>query len=211
MMPEWYLLIGVLGLLSLLGLHWGPLKLIYPLLVLAVGAPLVQAGRCAAQVSFTNGPFTRVGRMKLRVLTACLHLLQPVARLSGRLGQGLTLWRKRVVSGFALPRPWLANIWSKRSLGAEERLQALGTALRAQGALPLRGGDYDPWDLEVRGGLLGSARMFAAVEYHRDGRPPVGIRSWPRCSIRGGGLAALVFPPRALAGPLRRVGGSPGA
>ena len=191
MMPEWYLLIGLLGLLTLLGLHWEPLKLICPLLVLAAGAPLVQAGRCAAQVSFRNRPATRGGRVKLRVLTACLHLLQPLARLSGRLGQGLTLWRKRLVSGFALPRPWLANIWSKRSLGAEERLQALEAALRAQGALPLRGGDYDPWDLEVRGGLLGSARMFAAVEYHGDGRQLLRIRSWPRCSIGGVALTLL--------------------
>ena len=39
--------------------------------------------------------------MKLRFLTACLHLLQPLARLSGRLRQGLTLWRTRVITGFA--------------------------------------------------------------------------------------------------------------
>src|SRR5207249_12219416 len=32
------------------------------------------------------------------------------------------------------------------------------------------------------GGPLGSARMFAAVEYHGDGRQLLRIRSWPRCS-----------------------------
>src|SRR5439155_1319237 len=54
--------------------------------------------------------------------------------------------------------------------------------LCAYGALPLRGGDFDAWDLQVRGGPLGSARMFAALEYHGDGRQLLRIRSWPRCS-----------------------------
>src|SRR5438128_5963809 len=46
--PEWYLLIGLLGLLSVLSLYWAPLKLGLPLLLFAVGGPLVQASRCAA-------------------------------------------------------------------------------------------------------------------------------------------------------------------
>jgi hypothetical protein len=102
------------------------------------------------------------------------------------------------MGGFALPRPWLANIWSSRSLGVEERLESLEAMLRAQGALPLRGGDYDHWDLEVRGGLLGSARMFVAVEYHGDGRQLLRIRSWPRCSISGV-VVAVVFAGLSLA------------
>jgi len=97
-----------------------------------------------------------------------------------------------VIGGFAFPRPWLANIWSRRSLGAEERLQSIEAALRAHDALPLRGGNFDPWDLEVRGGLLGSARMFIAVEYHGDGRQLLRVRSWPRCSLTAAALT-LVF------------------
>ena len=190
-MPEWYLLVAVLSVLSLLSLHWSPLKMSFLLLVLAVGGPLIQACRCAAHVSFAASTPTRAGRMKLRFLTACLHLLQPLARLSGRLRQGLTLWRTRVITGFAWPRPWLANIWSKRSLAVEERLESLEATLRTQGASPLRGGDYDHWDLEVRGGLLGSARMFVALEYHGDGRQLLRVRSWPRCSIGGVALALL--------------------
>ena len=34
----------------------------------------------------------------------------------------------------------------------------------------------------MRGGPLGSARIFVAVEYHGDGRQLLRIRSWPRCS-----------------------------
>jgi O-antigen biosynthesis protein len=191
MMPEWYLLIALLSLLSVLSFRWPPLTLSVPLLAFAVGAPLLQAGRCAARVCFTNSPPTRSGRMKLRLLTACLHLLQPLARLSGRLRHGLTLWRKQVIGGFELPRPWTADLWSKRSFGVEQRLESLEAAVRAYGSLPLRGGNYDHWDLEVRGGLLGSARMFVAVEYHGDGRQLIRIRSWPRCSPGGMALTIL--------------------
>src|SRR5207249_1275256 len=177
------LLIALLGLLSLLGFLWPPLRLSWPVFVVAVGMPLVQAGTFAAHVTFAHAPQSRGARFKLRMLTACLHLLQPLARLCGRLRHGLTLWRQPAVVGLALPRPWLANIWSKRSLSVDERLQCIETALRAYGALPSRGGAFDPWDLEVRGGPLGSARMFAAIEYHGDGRQLLRIRSWPRCSM----------------------------
>jgi len=118
--------------------------------------------------------------------------LQPLARLSGRLHQGFTLWRKRATSGFALPRPWLANIWSKQSLEVEERLRSLEATLLSQGASPTRGGNYDHWDLEVPGGVLGSARMSVAVEHHGDGRQLLRIRSWPRCST-GGIAVSLLF------------------
>ena len=192
MMPEWHLLIALLGLLSLLSFYWPPLILCFPMLVLAVAAPVVQASRCAARVCFAHPPRSRVGRIKLRLLTASLHFLQPLARLCGRLRHGLTLWRKRVVSGFALPRPWLANIWTKRSFAAEQRLQSIETELRSKGALPLRGGNFDQWDLAVRGGSLGSARMFVAVEYHGDGRQLLRVRSWPCCSA-GGALLALLL------------------
>jgi hypothetical protein len=182
-MPEWYLAIALLGLLSLLSFLWPPLSLSWPVFLAAAGMPLVQAGSFAAHVTFAHAPHSGGARFKLRLLTAWLHLLQPLARLCGRLRHGLTIWRQPAVVGLALPRPWLANIWSKRSLSVDERLQSIETALRAYGALPLRGGDFDAWDLEVRGGPLGSARMFAALEYHGDGRQLLRIRSWPRCSV----------------------------
>jgi O-antigen biosynthesis protein len=188
MMPEWYLLVSLLGLLSLLGFLWHPLGWSFPVFAVAAGMPLVQAGSRASRISFTHAPPSRAGRIKLRLLTACLHLLQPLARLCGRVRHGLTMWRQPAVVGLVLPRPWLANIWSKRSLSVDERLQSIETVLREYGALPLRGGDFDPWDLEVRGGPLGSARMFVALEYHGDGRQLLRIRSWPRCSMAAVGL-----------------------
>jgi hypothetical protein len=39
--------------------------------------------------------------------------------------------------------------------------------------------------------LLGSARMFVAVEHHGDGRQLLRVRSWPRCSPVGAALTVL--------------------
>ncbi len=181
LMPEWYLVIMALAALCALGTFWTPLLLAVPLLAFGVGAPLVQAGLSAARASFTSAPQSHIERLKLRSLTAFLYLLQPLARLCGRLRLGLTPWRRR--SGSRLARPWPRSfaIWRDRWRDAPQWLGSLEAALRAMGALVQRGGDYDGWDLEVRGGMLGSARMLMAIEDHGAGRQFVRFRVWPRC------------------------------
>ncbi|HEX3370200.1 MAG TPA: hypothetical protein VHS56_11540, partial [Candidatus Cybelea sp.] len=52
--------------------------------------------------------------------------------------------------------------------------------LRSDGGVTARGGDYDSWDIEVRGGALGSARLRALVEEHGAGKQLARVRSWPR-------------------------------
>ena len=49
----------------------------------------------------------------------------------------------------------------------------------------LVGGEYDRWDVEVRGGTLGAARLFMTVEEHGAGKQLFRFRSWPRFSIEG--------------------------
>jgi hypothetical protein len=44
-----------------------------------------------------------------------------------------------------------------------------------------QGDDYVRWDLEVLGGMFGSARMLMAVEDHGAGTQYVRIKTWPRC------------------------------
>jgi hypothetical protein len=44
------------------------------------------------------------------------------------------------------------------------------SALRALRVGVMRGGDFDRWDLEVRGGMFGGARTLAGVEEHGAGR-----------------------------------------
>ena len=44
------------------------------------------------------------------------------------------------------------------------------------------GGECDSWDLEVRGGFLGGARLLCAVEEHGAGCQTVRYRLWPHVS-----------------------------
>lgn len=180
LMPEWLLLIGVLLLLSLLGWFWPPLLFGLPVLIMAVGALLVEAVASAAQAAFPPAYYTPRQRLGLHALTALLYLLQPPARLIGRLQAGLTLWRRRSRPTFALPYSRGLTVWSERWQTGEARLTALERVLIAQGGVVRRGGDYDRWDLEVLGGLLGSARLLMTIEEHGGGHQLLRFRLWPK-------------------------------
>jgi hypothetical protein len=156
-----------------------------PLPILAMGASLIQAGKGAANALFTNAPPSFLARVQLRALTAFLYLLQPMARLRGRLDHGLSIWRWRGSAGLAFPWVRRFKMWSEQWQASEERLRSLEVALRGLGALVLRGGDYDRWDLEVRGGPLSAVRILMAVEEHGGGRQLVRFRAWPRGSRVG--------------------------
>jgi glycosyltransferase involved in cell wall biosynthesis len=183
MMPEWYLVIIALGGLSALGYEWKPLRMALPLLILALTLSVVQTIRCAAGASFANKLPSWLQRWRRRVLTGFLFLLQPLARLLGRLRHGLTFWRRQAGTGYAFPRLWTADIWTKDSQLIEERLESLERTLLKLDAVPIRGNDFDRWDLEVRGGLLGSARLRMAAEHHGSGRELLRIQWWPLASF----------------------------
>lgn len=191
LMPEWYLVCFALTLLSVLGTPWAPLLVVMPMLILVLGASLIQAGQGAAQAVFTSAPQSDLARLKLRALTAFLYLLQPLARLHGRLDHGLSPWRWRGGAGLAFPWVRTFKMWSEGWQGSEERLRSLEAALRKFGSVVRRGGDYDRWDLEVRGGPLSTVRILMAIEEHGGGRQLVRFRAWPRFS-RGGRILALL-------------------
>jgi len=69
-------------------------------------------------------------------------------------------------------------------------LEAVEKALVAQGAMVSRGGDYDRWDLEVRGGLVGLVRLHTVVEEHGEGRQLMRLLMRPRFSTSG---TVLIF------------------
>ena len=71
-------------------------------------------------------------------------------------------------------------------------MQFLANTLRRDGAVLVLGGEYDRWDLEARGGTLGAARLFMAVEEHGTGKQLFRFRSWPRFSLEGV-IAIVVF------------------
>jgi hypothetical protein len=76
-------------------------------------------------------------------------------------------------------------LWSERWQSSVERLRDIEAGLRGAGVATFRGGEFDRWDLQVRGGALGSARLLMAVEEHGGGRQLVRVRVWPRFSIDG--------------------------
>jgi O-antigen biosynthesis protein len=193
MMPEWYVVVAALAGLSLLGTQWAPLLVALPLLIAAILAPAAHALLSAARASFSETPQARSDRWKLRALTAGLHMLQPLARLLGRVRFGLTPWRRCAVHGITLPMPWprTLTIWSEQWRDPNSWLESLEASFKNLRTVVMRGGDYDRWDLELRGGLLGSTRMLMAVEEHGGGKQLVRFRAWPRCAPAGVVLALL--------------------
>jgi GT2 family glycosyltransferase len=175
-MPEWYLALLLLGMLSSLGGAWKILYLALPLLVLGLTIAVVQAGLAAGEAVFPSDPQSRLTRFALRTLTAFLTLVQPIARLAGRLRHGLSPWRPRHVVPLRRKRASSAPIWCERWQSPESRLAALETALQEQRAATRRGGGSDTWDLQVSGGLLGGVRAQMAVEEHGAGRQLVRVR-----------------------------------
>jgi O-antigen biosynthesis protein len=192
LMPEWYLFLAVLSGLAALGLHWRPLLLALPLLGLGIGALVVQALRGAWRARFTTKTGHRQTRLGRRALTAALYLVQPLARLHGRISTGLTPWRRRGGGGPRMLRGRTLTDWSESWRPHEDWLGTVEAALFASGASFRRGGDFDRWDLHVRGGPLGAARIRMAVEEHGAGRQLARCKVWPRCSLPAAFLLAGV-------------------
>ena len=184
LMPEWYLICLGLSALAGLGYLWKPLLAALPLPALALGLPIIAVASSVSHIRFESTPPTRFARLRLRVLTAFLHLLQPLARLRGRQSFGLTPWRRRNGAGLSFPRRRTFWLWSEGWLASEERLRSLESSLRVDRAVLRRGGDFDRWDLEVRGGLLGDVRVLMAEEYS-GGKQAVRVRVWPKFSSLG--------------------------
>jgi GT2 family glycosyltransferase len=176
--PEWNLVLAALLGASLLGLVWSPLLLALPLLALAGGISLWRAGRGAATASFSQPAPNRRAAFRRRARTALLFLLQPAARLYGRLSSGLTPWRGRRVA--RLHWPWRRiSIWSNHPRGVNERLGTLEGSLKRERVVVVRGGPYDRWDLAVREGASGVARLRMCIEDHGHGEQVVHFRVWP--------------------------------
>jgi hypothetical protein len=178
LMPEWYLTILFLLGLVILSYSWSPLAMSIPLLILAVAAPLVQAVRSASSARLERRG-TLSSRLARRSVIAALHLVQPLARLHGRLSHGLTFWRRRGAPPATLCVPRVDTLWSETWRSSYEWLSRLEKELADRGAIAFRGGDYDEWDLEIRGGLFGSVRVLMTVEEHGSGKQLLRFRARP--------------------------------
>jgi GT2 family glycosyltransferase len=170
-MPEWYLMMMCLTALSGIGMFfWDRALVAFPLLLATLAITLVHGTMAALRASFPTKHKLRVVRAGLRALTVLLFLIQPLARLSGRLRHGLTPWRRRRVEGRAWiwSRRW--TIWSEQWKKPEDWIRLLEDSLRRTGARVVRGSDFDRWDLDVADGTFGSVRLACVIEEHGAGR-----------------------------------------
>ena len=112
LMPVWYLLVGTLAVLAVLGLLWSPLLYSIPLLLLAIGLPLGQAAWRSSAAVIASASSSWCTRIKCQLLTTSLYLLQPIARWAGRLSHRFLQWRGH--QQLSLLRPRTISLWRDR-------------------------------------------------------------------------------------------------
>jgi hypothetical protein len=192
--PEWYLLLALLAVFGSLGVFWHPLLLSWVAVALGCALSVLEAVAGALRAVAAK-PLTLQSRdrwfARLAMITL-LFLTQPLARLVGRAVHGLTPWRLHGTGGTGWPRARTIMAWSERWRPHVERVADLERTIRSYGILVRRGGDFDRWDLEVRGGLFGAVRVLCAVEEHGAGRQLLRVRMWPRMSTVGRILVAIL-------------------
>ena len=181
-MPEWNLALLSLMVLSALGVFWTPLLWGLPLVGLFLSGAIGLAWRNASRGIY-DIPKNRVGRIRSTLVTAGLYVMQPLARLTGRLWSGLTPWRHHVSEKFLVPWPRTITTWSEQWLDISNRLELVEKSLQSKRAIVHRGGDYDRWDLHVKTGMLGGTRLRMVIEEHGGGKQLIRCRVWPKCSV----------------------------
>jgi GT2 family glycosyltransferase len=188
LMPEWYFLLILLGFLTALGASWTPLLWLAPMLGAGLSLTLIPAARAGHRAGFHSLTRSKVRRIAMRVLVAWFHLVQPAARLFGRIQHGMGPWSWK---GFTpiVPLPINTSLWTVRWEAIHSRLSQIESILKESGAIVVPGGNFDSWDLSIRGGLFGSTRVVAMVEEHESGRQMCRFRAWPKSPA-----AALTIP-----------------
>ncbi len=190
---EWQLTNLVLAALCAVSMFWGRLLGVLPVAVVAFVLSIVPALSAALKVRFPASTKNLFTRFRLRVLTGLLHLMQPLTRLWSRLVYSLTAWRIRRFPTLSFPWPRMFQLWSEKWLDGTEVLLSLESVLRSGGAVVRRGGDYDSWDLEIRGGLFGGLRVYTVSENYGRGKHMLRLRSRPWFSISGAGITLLLL------------------
>ena len=188
LMPEWYAVLAALGLLSAASLVWTPLRLFVPAFALMFAFAAAQALVHGARARFPVPPGTAAGAVRMRLLVAFLYMMQPVARLTGRLHNGLTPLRLRGMEGFAFPFSRRLESWCKHWHDPAARLASLEGALKDRGAVVLRGHEFARWDLELRAGLFGRVRISQFTADLAHSAQYVQVRANPRIASLGSAI-----------------------
>jgi len=190
---EWQLTNLVLAALCAVSMFWGRLLDVLPVAAVPFVLSIVSAMSAALKVRFPASTKNRFTRFRLRVVTGLLHLMQPLTRLWSRLVYSVTAGRIRRFPTLSFPWPRMFQLWSEKWLDSTEVLLSLESVLRSGGAVVRRGGDYDSWDLEIRGGLFGGLRVYMVSENYGRGKHMLRLRSRPWFSISGAGTTLLLM------------------
>src|SRR5262249_12899534 len=145
--------------------------------------------------AYTDNYFAR---LRFRAIIVLLHILQPLARLRGRLEFHLTPWRRFGPATASMPVNRYVNVWCDKWVSPEVRLELLEKKLKCQHQYIWRGGDFDHWDLKMKGGEFGMATICMAAEDHKQGHQYLRFRIKPVFARRsrfiiGISLVALVL------------------
>ncbi len=181
LMPEWYLFSAMLGAIASLGFLWSPLLWVWGLFVASLIIIVIQATLSALK----NVSLQHRGELngKYKLLIIFLHVIQPMARLYGRLNHGLTPWRKLgVVSSYKFAfilRTRIFAHWSEEWRASEEWLADIEKKLISYKTRVKRGGEFDRWDIMAAKSMFSITKGLLTVEEHGGGKQLVKLKVWP--------------------------------
>jgi GT2 family glycosyltransferase len=194
MMPEYYLLTGMFGVFGVLGFWWQPLMWMWIAFAFGTCTIVAQAILSASKNVSLSKEQKQNGKYK--ALIVLMHMIQPVARLTGRIKHGLTPWRFRGVKAnleqITFLKPKTLTLWSETGWRSNESwLEEIEKNIISLKASVKRGGDFDKWDLKTRNGLFCTAKGLLTIEEHGANKQYLKFRCWVNYSISG--ILLIVF------------------
>ena len=191
-MPEWYLLAAALLFVTVSGLIWSPMIYFAPLALIVTLMPVSHIIYNVSRMPGKKKKRNKLQHLHFSIITVGLHILQPLARLLGRFKYDLTPWRNYGKGSYLLPVTRNGSVWCNNWIDPAKRLEMIEADLKTESACIERGNIYDRWDLLIKGGSLGSVKLFMAAEDHNEGRQYLRFRFVPRISLTA--IFLIAFP-----------------
>ncbi len=174
LMPEAYLVLLILIPLSTLALFnssFGGFVLIAAALSAGLFAQALRNGLLYAK-DFDDQPVKQ--RILRCALISCFHLVQPVARLKGRLLNGLyplkltglKSTRRKLFDKRYFSRKVTGRLWDGQNKSSLERLSDIHQLLKTRGWNTIHGNGDVTWDMQLNVLPFGAAKLSLLVEPH---------------------------------------------
>lgn len=194
-MPEWYLLSVLFVVMAGLGFLWAPLLVFWPVFIASIAVIVIQGVISAVDNTALTKHQER--NWKYLSLIVLLHIIQPLARLRGRIKHGLTPWRlrgaKASLQNLTFFKPKILTYWNEACWKANETwLEEIEQNIIGLRARVKRGGDFDKWDIKTRNGLFSTAKGVLTVEEHGANKQYIKFKYWVDYSMGGLMLIALL-------------------